>query len=77
MSAATHILKTRVTAETKQIVESIARQQQLTESAWLRQLITSTLQSAGCRRLQQAHEFRPEKRRNSPSPNTNATLCRA
>jgi hypothetical protein len=47
MSAATHILKTRVTEETKQIVESIARQQQLTESAWLRRLITSTLQSAG------------------------------
>ena len=47
MAAATHILKTRVTTETKQIVESIARQQQLTESAWLRRLITSTLQSAG------------------------------
>lgn len=47
MAAATHILKTRVTAGTKQVVESIARQQQLTESAWLRRLILSTLQSAG------------------------------
>jgi hypothetical protein len=47
MTTATHMLKTRVTADTKQIVESIARQQQLTESAWLRRLITSTLQSAG------------------------------
>src|SRR5678815_1459482 len=47
MTTATHILKTRVTADTKQIVESIARQQQLTESAWLRRLIASTLQSAG------------------------------
>lgn len=47
MTTVTHILKTRVTADTKQIVESIARQQQLTESAWLRRLITSTLQSAG------------------------------
>jgi hypothetical protein len=47
MSAATHILKTRVTAETKQLIESIARQQQLTESAWLRRLIANTLQSAG------------------------------
>lgn len=47
MAAATHILKTRVTTETKRVVESIARQQQLTESAWLRRLILSTLQSAG------------------------------
>ena len=47
MTTATHILKTRVTADTKQIIESIARQQQLTESAWLRRLISSTLQSAG------------------------------
>ena len=47
MTTATHVLKTRVTADTKQIVESIARQQQLTESAWLRRLVTSTLQSAG------------------------------
>jgi len=47
MSAATHILKTRVTPATKQVIEAIARQQQLTESAWLRRLILSTLQSAG------------------------------
>lgn len=47
MVAATHMLKTRVTQETKQIVESIARRQQLTSSAWLRRLITTTLQSAG------------------------------
>lgn len=47
MGAATHMLKTRVTQETKQIVEAVARRQQLTESAWLRRLITSTLESAG------------------------------
>jgi hypothetical protein len=47
MAAATHMLKTRVTQETKQIVESIARRQQLTESAWLRRLVTTTLDSAG------------------------------
>lgn len=47
MAAATHMLKTRVTHETKQIVESVARRQQLTESAWLRHLITVTLQSTG------------------------------
>ena len=47
MAAATHMLKTRVTEETKQIVEAITRQQQLTESAWLRRLVLSTLQSAG------------------------------
>jgi hypothetical protein len=35
MTTATHILKTCVTVETKRVVESIARQQQLTESAWL------------------------------------------
>jgi hypothetical protein len=55
MSAATHILKTRVTAETKQLVDSISRQQQLTESAWLRRLITSTLQSAGAAATMAAH----------------------
>ena len=41
------MLKTRVTEETKQIVEAVARRQQLTESAWLRHLITTTLQTAG------------------------------
>jgi hypothetical protein len=47
MATATHILKTRVTPETKRIVEAVARQQELTESAWLRRLIDTTLQSAG------------------------------
>jgi hypothetical protein len=47
MAAATHMLKARVTQETKQIVESVARRQQLTESAWLRRLITMTLASTG------------------------------
>lgn len=47
MAAATHMLKTRVTQETKQNVEAVARRQQLTESAWLRLLITTTLQTAG------------------------------
>ena len=47
MAAATHMLKTRVTQETKQIVEAVARRRQLTESAWLRHLITMTLQSTG------------------------------
>jgi hypothetical protein len=47
MASATHMLKTRVTLTTKRIVESIARRQQLTESAWLRRLVTATLESAG------------------------------
>jgi hypothetical protein len=47
MAAATHMLKTRVTEETKRIVELVARRQQLTESAWLRRLIETTLASAG------------------------------
>lgn len=47
MAAATHMLKTRVTQETKRIVESVACRQQITESAWLRRLITATLQSTG------------------------------
>jgi hypothetical protein len=34
-------------ATTHTIVEAIARQQQLTESAWLRRLIETTLQSSG------------------------------
>jgi hypothetical protein len=34
-----------VTIETRDVVESIARQQQLTESAWLRRLIETALQS--------------------------------
>jgi len=47
MAAATQMLKTRVTHEAKQIVESVARRQQLTESAWLRRLVMTTLQSTG------------------------------
>lgn len=43
----THIIRARVTEETYRTVASIARQQQLTESAWLRRLIETTLQSAG------------------------------
>lgn len=47
MAAATHMLKTPVTHEAKQIVESVARRQQLTESAWLRRLVMTTLQTTG------------------------------
>jgi hypothetical protein len=43
----TRILRTRVPATTHTVVEAIARQQQLTESAWLRRLIETTLQSSG------------------------------
>jgi predicted DNA binding CopG/RHH family protein len=42
-----HIIKARVTEETKRIVESVAREQQITESAWLRRLVDTTLKSAG------------------------------
>jgi hypothetical protein len=48
------MLKTRVTEETKRIIEAVARQQQLTESAWLRRLIATTLQTAALLRTQQA-----------------------
>lgn len=47
MAAGTHMLKTRLTQEAKQIVESVARRQQLTASAWLRHLVMTTLQSTG------------------------------
>jgi hypothetical protein len=43
----TRILRTRLPAATHCVVEAIARQQQLTESAWLRRLIETTLQSSG------------------------------
>jgi hypothetical protein len=43
----TRILRTRLPATTHTVVEAIARQQQLTESAWLRRLIETTLQSSG------------------------------
>lgn len=43
----TRILRTRVPEATHKVVEAIARQQQLTESAWLRRLIDTTLQSSG------------------------------
>ncbi len=43
----TRILRTRLPATTHAVVEAIARQQQLTESAWLRRLIETTLQSSG------------------------------
>lgn len=43
----TRILRTRLPVTTHTVVEAIARQQQLTESAWLRRLIETTLQSSG------------------------------
>ena len=43
----TRIVRTRLPATTHAVVEAIARQQQLTESAWLRRLIETTLQSSG------------------------------
>jgi len=43
----TRIIRTRLPATTHSVVEVIARQQQLTESAWLRRLIETTLQSSG------------------------------
>ena len=43
----TRILRTRLSATAHTVVEAIARQQQLTESAWLRRLIETTLQSSG------------------------------
>src|SRR5450755_259640 len=47
MVSATELLKTRVTPDTKRIIQSLAQRQQLTESAWLRRLIEVTLQTAG------------------------------
>jgi hypothetical protein len=45
--ASTLELKTRIAPDTKRIVQSVARQQQITESAWLRRLIEVALQTAG------------------------------
>jgi len=47
MVSATELLKTRVTPDTKRIIQALAQRQQLTESAWLRRLIDVTLQTAG------------------------------
>jgi len=47
MVSATELLKTRVTPNTKRIIQGLAQRQQLTESAWLRHLIEVTLQTAG------------------------------
>jgi hypothetical protein len=43
----TRILRTRLPVTTHTVVEAIARHQQLSESAWLRRLIETTLQSSG------------------------------
>src|SRR6267378_5705021 len=45
--ASTLELKTYLPPETKQLVQSIARQQQMSEAAWLRRLIDGALQTAG------------------------------
>jgi hypothetical protein len=47
MVSTTELVKTRVTPDTKRIVQALAQRQQLTESAWLRRLIEVTLQNAG------------------------------
>jgi Bacterial mobilisation protein (MobC) len=47
MVSATELSKTRVTPNTKRIIQGLAQRQQLTESAWLRRLIEVTLQTAG------------------------------
>jgi hypothetical protein len=47
MATATELLKTRVTPDTKRIIQALAQRQQLKESAWLRRLIEVTLQTAG------------------------------
>lgn len=55
-----------MTTETKNVVESIARQQQITESAWLRRLIETTLQStsvANGARMSDAFEPLPRQAR--------------
>ena len=44
---ATEVLKVRVPPETKQIVRSLAQQQQLTESALLMRLVQTLLQTSG------------------------------
>jgi hypothetical protein len=47
MVTASELLKTRVTPDTKRIIQALARRQQLTESACLRRVIEITLQTAG------------------------------
>jgi hypothetical protein len=50
MVSATELLKTRVTPDTKRIMQAVAPRQQLTESAWLRRLIEVALQIASVSR---------------------------
>jgi Bacterial mobilisation protein (MobC) len=47
MVTATELLRTRITPDTKRIIQTLAQRQQLTESAWLRRLIEVTLQTTG------------------------------
>jgi hypothetical protein len=58
MVSATELLKTRVTPDTKRIVQAVSQRQQLTESAWLRHLIEVTLQTAGAN---SSHEIARKK----------------
>lgn len=63
MKSASCFLRTRVSEETKRLVESIARDQQLTEAAWLRGVIRHTLRSGGARLTAASKEERREARR--------------
>jgi predicted DNA binding CopG/RHH family protein len=62
MKTSSCFIRTRISEETKRIVESIARDQQLTEAAWLRRLIHTTLQSAGAHARPAAKDHSREAR---------------
>src|SRR5437588_67162 len=71
---ATEVLKVRVPPETKQIVRSLAQQQQLTESALLMRLVETLLQTSGAIR---ATTFDPTGRVNGPTGQDLRALLRA
>src|SRR5437764_1198240 len=59
---ATEVLKVRVPPETKQIVRTLAQQQQLTESALLMRLVQTLLQTSGAIRATTFDPLQPVAR---------------
>jgi len=62
MVSAKELLKTRVTPDTKRVIQALAQRQQLTEAAWLRRLIEITLQNAGTDPSDEIDRRQPAKR---------------
>ena len=73
---ATEVLKVRVPPDTKQIVRTLAQQQQLTESALLMRLVQTMLQTAGAIRTTTFDPLQPVARGARLSDRWNAAGAR-